>query len=378
MPREQLGGLPPQLRFLYLLDTRNESLKPDETTVKTSNLSASVNNGKSEMDAKSHAGRQPMRRRRIDLVAIQDEGVRRYAVLLQERVKRRRLDPGSAHAYLADVAAYAAALAQSAPPCDTLGATPADAADYFERLVAQVSPSTARRKLASLRSLYAALEQDGLVSADPTSDLQPPPLRRTNLLRKPIQASVMKKLLATPTQETAKGLRDRALLILLALYGLPVIEVHRLNVSDVDLRAARLRVVGRGGKARVIELAPGTLRALEQWLTTRAMLGNRTAALFVSLHWTAGRSEPHDRLSVRGIRAVVDSHLRKAHAKDRGQSCHSLRRSCAALAVEAGADPGTVARFLGRATVASIQDYIDRLPPRKGEAPAHYLADLLE
>ena len=40
----------------------------------------------------------------------------------------------------------------------------------------------------------------------------------------------MKKLLAAPTRETAKGLRDRALLILLALYGLPVIEAHRLNV----------------------------------------------------------------------------------------------------------------------------------------------------
>jgi integrase/recombinase XerC/integrase/recombinase XerD len=321
---------------------------------------------------------QPVTRRQIDPDAFGDEGVRRYAVMLQARVDRLQLDPGTAHAYLADIAAFAAALSRTGHASATWRATRADVAGYFEQVVVRTSPSTARRKLASLRSFYRALEEQGLTKVNPTHDLEPPPLRLSTPQRKPIEASVMKTLLATPTQETAKGLRDRALLILLALYGLPVIEVHRLNVSDVDLRAARLRVVGRGGKARVIELAPGTTRALEQWLTTRAVLGTRTPALFVSLHWTRGRSEPHDRLSVRGIRAVVDSHLRKAHAKVRGQSCHSLRRSCAALAVEAGADPGTVARFLGRATVASMQDYIDHLPPRKGEAPAHYLADLLE
>jgi len=250
-------------------------------------------------------------------------------------------------------------------------------AGYFEQVVARTSPSTARRKLASLRSFYRTLEEQGLVKINPTLDLHPPPLRRSTPLRKPIQASVMKALLATPSQETAKGLRDRALLILLALYGLPVIEVHRLNVTDVDLPAARLRVVGRGGKARLIELAPGTTRALEQWLTTRAVLGTRTPALFISLHWTRGRAEPHERLSVRGIRAVVDGHLKKAHAKERGQSCHSLRRSCAALALEAGADPAALARSLGRATLASLQDYIDQLPPRGGESPAHYLTDLV-
>lgn len=327
--------------------------------------------------AKNQVAAQLVTRRQIDPDAFEDEGVRRYAVMLQARVDRQQLDPGTAHAYLADVAAYAAALAQGGKSTEPLRATCADVADYFEQVVTQTSPNTARRKLASLRSFYRALEELGLTKVNPTRDLQLPPLRRSTPLRQPIQSGVMKQLLATPSQETAKGLRDRALLILLALYGLPVIEAHRLNVTDVDLRAARLRVVGRGGKARVIELAPGTIRALEQWLTTRAVLGTRTPALFVSLHWTSGPGEPHERLSVRGIRSVVDAALAKANAKRPGRSCHSLRRSCAALAVEAGADPAVVARSLGRATVASIQDYIDHLPPRGGESPAHYLTDLV-
>lgn len=327
--------------------------------------------------AKNQAAPQPVTRRQIDPDAFGDEGVRRYAVMLQARVDRQQLDPATAHAYLADIAAFAAALSRSGGASATWRATPADVADYFEQVVTRTSPSTARRKLASLRSFYRALEEQGLVKINPTLDLQPPPQRRATPLRKPIQASVMKTLLATPSQETAKGLRDRALLILLALYGLPVIEAHRLNVTDVDLRTARLRVVGRGGKARVIELAPGTTRVLEQWLTTRAVLGTRTPALFVSLHWTSGPGEPHERLSVRGIRSVVDAALAKANAKRPGRSCHSLRRSCAALAVEAGADPAVVARSLGRATVASIQDYIDHLPPRGSESPAHYLTDLV-
>lgn len=327
--------------------------------------------------AKNQVAAQPVTRRQIDPDAFEDEGVRRYAVRLRARVDRQQLDPGTAHAYLADVAAYAAALGPAGKSRATWRATPADVAGYFEQVVARTSPSTARRKLASLRSFYRALEEQGLVKINPTLDLRPPPLRRSTPLRKPIQASVMKTLLATPSQDTAKGLRDRALLILLALYGLPVIEAHRLNVTDVDLRAARLRVVGRGGKARVIELAPGTTRALEQWLTTRAVLGTRTPALFVSLHWTHGPGEPHERLSVRGIRSVVDTALAKANAKRPGRSCHSLRSSCAALAVEAGADPATVARSLGQASIASLQDYIDHLPPRGRVSPAHYLTDLV-
>jgi integrase/recombinase XerC/integrase/recombinase XerD len=327
--------------------------------------------------AKKPAAPQPVTRRQIDPGAFEDEGVRRYAVMLQARVDRQQLDRGTARAYLADVAAYAAALSQADASRATWRATPADVAGYFEQVVARTSSSTARRKLASLRGFYRALEEQGLTKVNPTLDLQPPPQRRATQLRPPIRASVMKTLLATPSQETAKGLRDRALLILLALYGLPVIEAHRLNVTDVDLRAARLRVVGRGGKTRVIELAPGTTRALEQWLTTRAVFGTRTPALFISLHWTRGRADPHERLSVRGVRAVVDGHLKKAHAKERGQSCHSLRRSCAALAVQAGADPAVVARSLGRATLASIQDYIDHLPQRDSESPAHYLTDLV-
>jgi integrase len=73
---------------------------------------------------------------------------------------------------------------------------------------------------------------------------------------------------------------------------------------------------------------------------------------------------------VRGIRTVIDAHLAKVNAKRPGQSCHSLRRACLALAVEAGADPATVARSLGQTSIASIHDYIDRLPPRGGESPA--------
>jgi site-specific recombinase XerD len=99
--------------------------------------------------------------------------------------------------------------------------------------------------------------------------------------------------------------------------------------------------------------------------------------LFVSLHWTRGPGEPHERLSVRGIRSVVDAALAKANAKRPGRSCHSLRRACVALAVEAGADPAAVARSIGQASLASIQDYIDHLPPRAGASPAHYLTNLV-
>lgn len=189
------------------------------------------------------SARRPERRRGAP-AALEDEGVQRYGALLDKRVRRGELDAGTARAYLSDVRAFAHALAASAGGAATTTAAPEAVAEYFARVVAEASSSTARRKLASLRSFYGTLQEQGVVRMNPTQQLQPPPLRRSTPLRKPIQASVLKKLLAAPTTGTPKGLRDRALLILLALYGLPVIEAHRLNVEDVDLRAARLRVVG--------------------------------------------------------------------------------------------------------------------------------------
>ena len=72
------------------------------------------------------------------------------------------LDPGTAHAYLSDVAPLPSPSPDRRATA-TLAATPEAVAGYFDRVVAQDQPSTARRKLASLRSFYRALQEQGLV-----------------------------------------------------------------------------------------------------------------------------------------------------------------------------------------------------------------------
>jgi site-specific recombinase XerC len=95
----------------------------------------------------------------------------------------------------------------------------------------------------------------------------------------------------------------------MAILGLTVGESCRLDVADVDLQAATLRVIGKGARPRTIELTPQTAGELRRWLAARALLKPDTPALFTSLHWTSGRAAPGQRISLRGVRQMVRDYL---------------------------------------------------------------------
>lgn len=118
----------------------------------------------------------------------------------------------------------------------------------------------------------------------------------------------------------AKGLRDRALIAALAS-GLRVCEARQLNVSDLIIGGDGAIQIAAGRK---VWLTPETQTILRAWLAARALLQPPTPALFISLHWAGS---PHaERLSLRGIRTIVDHHLRQIGAKQTGVSCHAIRR----------------------------------------------------
>jgi len=252
---------------------------------------------------------------------------------VQERVRKGHIRSDSARFYMVDVQRFMAWLRKHGmkPP----QATAVQLQAYVDELKVTSSPNTVRRKLASLRGFYRWMQAYGLIQQDPTADLRVP--RRRRVRPKLLSAETVKRLLAAP-RLSPKGVRDRALLICIALYGLSVSDVYRLDLSDIDLQAGVLRVAGDNRQSRTMNLLPWTADALRRWLAMRALLRPDTEAVFISLHWTNSRGEPHRRLSRRGIRQIVDGYLMQIGAKQAGVSCRSLRQTYAALRLSTGTD----------------------------------------
>jgi site-specific recombinase XerC len=108
----------------------------------------------------------------------------------------------------------------------------------------------------------------------------------------------------------AKRIRDLALLALVWHDQLTTGQLCQLNLGDVDLAAGCAQVQLRG-KRRTLFLARETLPYLQRWLAVRRLYQPLTNALFISLHWTTGRSQPHERLSPRGVFAIRAAYSRR-------------------------------------------------------------------
>ena len=202
------------------------------------------------------------------------------------------------------------------------------------------------------------------------------PKRHQAPRKPPLPTPTAKRLLAAPQPSSVKGVRDLAILTGMLCHGLAVSELCALNVADLDLAARTLRVTGRRGRVRTVELTAQTAGVFRRWLATRALLKPDTTALFIALHWTSGRAAPGQRISVRGVRALVHGYLAQVGVSESGVSCQALRRTYTALTLAAGADLRAVAASLGHASTATTQTYAADAELVK-DNPARYLSGLL-
>jgi integrase/recombinase XerC len=211
--------------------------------------------------------------------------------------------------------------------------------------------STVARKLASMRSFYAFGQREGWVQANPAKPLRSP--KRPRKLPKFLTGDEIARLLAAPQAGAAGGLRDRAILELMYSSGVRVRELVGLDDGDLDLRAATIRVRGKGRRERLGIVGSHAQTALRQWLAARP----KTAA-----GKPASRSQPlftnrfGGRLSVRGVARLLEKHLATAGLTRRA-SPHTLRHSFATHLLDAGADIRSVQELLGHKSLVTTQIY---------------------
>lgn len=209
---------------------------------------------------------------------------------------------------------------------------------------------TIARKASALRSMLDWAARTGIVSASPADDLAAPRLDRT--LPRVLKASEAAALCELPPADDPVGARDRAILEILYATGARVSEVCALDVDDLDLDAASLRVVGKGRKHRQVPAGEHAVLALRSYIgharpaLVAAASRADAAALFVNRRG--------GRMSTRAVRAVV---YRYSGESGRSVGPHALRHSFATHLLDGGADLRSVQELLGHASLATTQIY---------------------
>ena len=251
------------------------------------------------------------------------------------------------------------------------------------------SPATMGRKLASVRCFFRWMVREGARRDDPTAGIPMPKLEKR--LPRPLSIDDCEQLITrderVSRQPAPEGgerarrmvwmtLRDRALVELLYGTGIRVGELVALDVRDLELRAQEIRVMGKGGKERVVPIPEQARQALAAWLDVRRHAGLLSEPLFISLR--VRREEKPRRLAAREARRILGERARRA---DLGEHVHPhrLRHSYATHLLDMGADLREIQELLGHASLSTTQKYTavsvehlrevyDRAHPRAREA----------
>lgn len=237
---------------------------------------------------------------------------------------------------------------------DLADVTGVEVSEFVRALGAELKAASVARFLSSVRGLHAFAHGERVTSSNPAADITPPKLARR--LPKALSVDEVAALLDAPNRATAIGLRDAALLEVLYGTGARISEVTGLNRDDILATladpTAGLRLLGKGGKERLVPLGSFARDAVAAYLkTARAELApeNRVQeALFLN---RLGR-----RLSRTSAHAIVADHARRAGIA-REVSPHTLRHSYATHLLEGGADVRVVQELLGHSSVATTQIY---------------------
>ena len=192
---------------------------------------------------------------------------------------------------------------------------------------------------------------------DPTSNANRTPTNKGR--RYPAEVLTpdeVRALVKACSNRAPRGVRNRALLVLLYRAGLRVSEALQLAPKDVDRAVSTVTVLrGKGGKRRTIGLDPGAFAVLERWLERRAKLGiNGRAPIFCTLRGTP--------LATAYVRALMPRLARRAGIEKRVHA-HGLRHTHAAELAYEGAPMNLIQAQLGHSSLATTSRYLAHIAP---------------
>ena len=275
----------------------------------------------------------------------------------------RHVSPHTVRAYESDVTQYLAFVAaENGKKMSELGPADLDMnsvrAHLGELNKAGKARSSVARKLSGLRTFIKYLRREDVIDHDPAAMAVAP--KRDQTIPTHLSEPEIARLIETPDTGDPLGRRDRAILELFYASGLRLSELVAIDLEDLNLNDRMVRVMGKGGKERILPFNQSTVAALKAWMKDRAAIvtprqkaeGKRQKKagdpLFMNYRGT--------RLTGRSVDRLLRRYVAQCSTR-MGISPHALRHSFATHLLQRGADLRAIQELLGHARLSTTQRY---------------------
>ena len=260
----------------------------------------------------------------------------------------RGLSKNTLTAYRTDLLALARWLAARGRPL--AAAERGDILGFIaDRVEAGARPRSSARQLSSFRRFFRWRLREQGTGSDPTAEISMPKIGRP--LPKSLTEDEVEALLNAPDTVDALGHRDRTMLEVLYATGLRVTELVNLKLGHVNLNQGVVRIVGKGGRERLIPLGEESLEWLQQFIAGprgEILLEKQTDYLFPTRRG--------DRMTRQAFWHIIKRYTQRAGI-DRALSPHVLRHAFATHLLNHGADLRVVQMLLGHSDLSTTQIY---------------------
>ena len=208
--------------------------------------------------------------------------------------------------------------------------------------------ATVSRNIASLKAFFHYLNNEGVLSNDPTKSLKSPKIEKK--IPEILTTDEVFALLEQPSGDSPKEIRDKAMLELLYATGIRVSELINLETSDVNLKTSSI-LCRDGSKSRTIPYGKKAKDALTRYLegAREAIVDNKESTILFA-------NCSGQKMSRQGFWKLIKHYAKKAGIES-DITPHTVRHSFAAHLVENGADLRSVQEMLGHSDISTTQIY---------------------
>lgn len=229
----------------------------------------------------------------------------------------------------------------------------------FLTTISNKKSKTIKRKIAALKALFNYLMYEEIIEINPFTKLKIN-IKSTTKLPVVMDINEIKKILTYCHKEKERiankesnlyktNLRDLAVLEMLFTTGVRVSELVNLKLHDVDLKNDEIKIFGKGGKERIIQICnKETIQILCEYFKTNQAHISSNNYFFVN--------KLKKKLSDQSVRAIVKRYARLANIQ-KHITPHTYRHTFATLLLEQGVDIKYIQNLLGHSSITTTQIY---------------------
>ncbi len=220
------------------------------------------------------------------------------------------------------------------------------------------APSTVRRRLAALSSLFKHLVRHGYASRNPVADVTRPTINREEGSTLAFSKAQARKLLDAPPADTLAGARDRAILSVGLQVGLRRAEIASLTVSDLHQNRGydSLRLVRKGGRRDALAIHQQAAQRIRAYLELAGHGDDHGGPLFRPVRGNQRQSAVRRAMDPDAIDRMVRKYA-AGIGLARGYSAHSMRATFITTALENGAQLEDVQKAAGHHDASTTKLY---------------------